>query len=274
MVESTSESINESINAPSNDRTAERSLELDRFRAWHASGDVTIRDAIITDAQGLAIGLARRFRDRGAELDDLIQVARLGLMNAVDRFDPERGAPFVSFATPTILGELRRHFRTIWSVRVPRSLQEASLRLAPALTDLQQELRRSPTVDELAVRLGCSPEAVLEAMEASNAFRASSLDTPVGRDAGGSSGHPADQLASSEAEEAFAQVDARRTVDRLLPLLSARSRRIVELRFYDRRSQVEIAEIVGISQMHVSRLLRQALDQMSAALQSDQAPAD
>ncbi len=242
-----------------------RSIEIARFREWRRTGDIGIRDAIVSDAQGIAIGLARRFRDRGAELDDLIQVAQIGLLHAVDRFDPDLGFPFLSFATPTVLGELRRHFRTLWSVRVPRGLQEASLQIGPALSELQQELQRAPTVLELANRIGLSQEAVLRAMEVTGAFRAASLDVPLSPQ-GGSPGRAETQLRSQAAEEAFDAVEARATVERLLPLLSQRSRRIVELRYFENLSQVEIAEAVGMSQMHVSRLLTEALEQMSRVL--------
>ena len=242
-----------------------KALEHERFRQYKATGDLSIRDAIVSDAQGIAIGLARRFRDRGAELDDLIQVAQIGLLKAIEGFDPERGVAFISFATPTVLGELRRHFRTVWSVRMPRGLQELSQRLAPSVAELHQELGRSPSVDEVAVRVGLSREQVLEAMEAGAAFRASSLDSgPLG----GSERRSGEQreLASASAEADLQQVETRRTVEALLPLLSERSRKIVELRFYDERSQSEIAEIVGVSQMHVSRLLRQAMDQLGDVL--------
>ena len=242
-----------------------KALEHERFRQYKATGDLSVRDAIVSDAQGIAIGLARRFRDRGAELDDLIQVAQIGLLKAIEGFDPERGVAFISFATPTVLGELRRHFRTVWSVRMPRGLQELSQRLAPSVAELHQELGRSPSVDEVAVRVGLSRDQVLEAMEAGAAFRASSLDSgPIGgseRRSGESR-----ELASASAEADFQQVETRRTVEALLPLLSERSRKIVELRFYDERSQSEIAEIVGVSQMHVSRLLRQAMDQLGDVL--------
>ncbi len=239
--------------------------EFDRFRLLRSTGDPAIRDAIVGDAQGLAISLARRFRDRGAELDDLIQVAQIGLLLAVERFDPERGIPFVGFATPTILGELRRHFRTVWSVRMPRGLQEATQRVNPAVSELHQELGRSPTIAEVASRVGFSSEKVIEAMEAGAAFRTLSLDAPTNGDQGSSVGMHA-SLPASDADAAFDDVIAKQTVQRLLPLLSRRSRQIVELRFYEERSQTEIAEIMGMSQMHVSRLLQQAFDQLSKLL--------
>ena len=244
-------------------RVQHHPLDPERFKEWRRTGDVEIRNSIVADAKGIAVGLARRFRDRGVELDDLVQVAQIGLLNAVDRFDPDRGIPFLSFATPTVLGELRRHFRTVWSVRVPRGLQEAALRVGPALLELQQELQRTPTVSEVATRLGCTTDDVLEAMEASSAFRATSLDAPAGRDRDPGVGGSIAQMPARDAEAAFDIVDARNTVARLLPELSERTRRVVELRFFDELSQAEIAERVGVSQMHVSRLLRQALDQMA-----------
>jgi RNA polymerase sigma-B factor len=252
---------------PDDPRREAKALELERFRRYKATGDRAIRDAIVADAQGIAIGLARRFRDRGAELDDLIQVAQIGLLKAVEGFDPERGVAFISFATPTVLGELRRHFRTVWSVRMPRGLQELSQRLAPSVAELHQELGRSPTIDEVAVRVGLSRDQVLEAMEAGAAFRASSLDNAQ---IGGSERRTTEsrEFASATADADMDKVESRQTVEALLPLLSDRTRRIVELRFYEERSQSEIAEIVGVSQMHVSRLLRQAMDQLGQVLRS------
>lgn len=245
----------------------ERLRELENFREYRLTGDQRLRDRMIADAQGIAIGLAQRFKDRGAELDDLVQVAQVGLIFAVERFDPERGVPFIGFATPTILGELRRHFRRVWSVKMPRSLQEATQRLRPVASELQHELGRTPTIDEIAARLGTSVEYVLEAMEAGAAFRIRSLDAPLSSDSSSSS--LAATIADDGSDQAFSQVEARDTVNRLLPTLNARSRRIVELRFFDNRSQTEIAEEVGMSQMHVSRLLRQALDELKSLCLDD-----
>lgn len=244
-----------------------RDHESERIRQYQATRDDKLLEQIVRDAQGIAIGLARRFRDRGAELDDLIQVAQIGLLHAIERFDPERGVPFIGFATPTVLGELRKHFRTVWSVHMPRSLQEATQRLGPAVAELHHELGRSPTLDEIGARIGVTREQVIEAMEASVAFRARSLDAPAPGLAG-SALHAT--MAAGDSDLPFSQVDARETVARLLPLLSARTRRIVELRFFDERSQSEIAKTVGVSQMHVSRLLRQALEQMAELMGAEQ----
>ncbi len=243
--------------------------EAQRFCRWQTTRDPVLRDQIVYENHSIAVGLAKRFRGRGAELDDLIQVAQIGLLLAVDRFDPDRGVPFLGFATPTILGELRRHFRTVWSIKMPRGLQEASQRIGPAFGDLLQELFRSPTVDEVAQRVGMSAEAVLEAIEAASAFRPVSLDAPSRSSAGANEGMYS-RLQSVDVENSFDRVVARETVERLLPLLSKRSRQIVELRFFEERSQLEIAEIVGVSQMHVSRLLRQALEHFARVIENDE----
>jgi RNA polymerase sigma-B factor len=243
----------------SSHRSYDPDLEVALILRYRQTGNAEDLEAIVRQSTGLVVALARRFRDRGPEVDDLIQVGHVGLLLAISRFDPDRGVPFVGFATPTILGELRRHFRTVWSVRMPRSLQEASQLLGPATNELRHELLRSPTIAEIAVRTGLSTERVLEAMEAGSAFRAKSLDAPLVTEGRDSSPLHA-SLAADDAGSSFAAIEARDTVERLLPLLSPRSRQIVQLRFYEDRNQTEIAEIVGISQMHVSRLLSQALE--------------
>jgi RNA polymerase sigma-B factor len=246
----------------------ETEVETALIEQYRKTGRAEDFEAIVVHSKGLVVALARRFRDRGPELDDLIQVAQVGLLLAIERFDVERGVPFVGFATPTILGELRRHFRTVWSVRMPRSLQEASQLLGPATNELRHELLRSPTIVEVAKRTGLTTERVLEAMEAGSAFRAKSLDAPVITEGGSSSPLHA-SISSDDTGAAFSAVEARDTVERLLPLLSPRSREIVKLRFYEDRNQTEIAEIVGISQMHVSRLLAQALEFFGTVLSTE-----
>jgi RNA polymerase sigma-B factor len=246
----------------------ETEVETALIEQYRKTGRAEDFEAIVVHSKGLVVALARRFRDRGPELDDLIQVAQVGLLLAIERFDVERGVPFVGFATPTILGELRRHFRTVWSVRMPRSLQEASQLLGPATNELRHELLRSPTIAEVAKRTGLTTEHVLEAMEAGSAFRAKSLDAPVITEGGSSSPLHA-SISSDDTGAAFSAVEARDTVERLLPLLSPRSREIIKLRFYEERNQTEIAEIVGISQMHVSRLLTQALEFFGTVLSAE-----
>ena len=252
--------------APQN-RFQDPDVEVALILRYRQTGKPEDLEAIVTYSTGLVIALARRFRDRGPELDDLIQVGHVGLLLAIRRFDPDRGVPFVGFATPTILGEIRRHFRTVWSVRMPRSLQEASQLLGPATNELRHELLRSPTISEIAVRTGLSTERVLEAMEAGSAFRAKSLDAPLVNE-GGDNSPLHSSLVDDEAAVPFSVMEAKDTVERLLPLLSPRSRRIVQLRFYEDRNQTEIAEIVGISQMHVSRLLNQALEYLGSVIKA------
>jgi RNA polymerase sigma-B factor len=246
----------------------EPDVETALIEQYRQTGRAEDFEAIVAYSKGLVVALARRFRDRGPELDDLIQVAQVGLLLAIERFDVDRGVPFVGFATPTILGELRRHFRTVWSVRMPRSLQEASQLLGPATNELRHELLRSPTIAEVAKRTGLTTERVLEAMEAGSAFRAKSLDAPVITEGGNSLPLHA-SISSDDTGAAFSVVEARDTVERLLPLLSPRSRQIIKLRFYEERKQTEIAEIVGISQMHVSRLLTQALEFFGTVLNTE-----
>lgn len=211
----------------------------------------------------LAVHLARRFTNRGVPDDDLEQVAFLALLGAIERFEPDRGVEFSSFATPTILGALKRHFRDVgWSVRVPRRLQELHLELNHHVTKLTQELGRAPSIAEVARSAHASTEEVLEALEAAQAYRAAPL-------AGGPDGAgPADEV------DPFSTVDDRDTVQRLLCRLPAREQLIVRLRFHEEMTQAAIAERLGISQMHVSRLLRQSLAALRAAHDEAELPPD
>lgn len=233
----------------------------DRFRAYRESGDLALRNELVEAHTALATSVAKRFARRGEPLDDLVQVAHFGLVKAVERFDPDHGASFVSFAVPTMLGEIKRHFRDrTWSAKVPRSAKELLLRLSSATEDLTAELQRSPTVQEVAERLGVTEDEVLEAMEARSVYRPTSLSSlPSER---GGQGRAETQLGAADQE--LSGVEDRLTVTTLLASLPERERRIVELRFYEDLTQSEIASIVGISQMHVSRLLRQALGQLAA----------
>ncbi|MFM7718453.1 MAG: SigB/SigF/SigG family RNA polymerase sigma factor [Actinomycetota bacterium] len=235
--------------APEDEASRERADEL--FRRLPDAG---AREELVRLFRPLAEYLARRFSGRGEALDDLTQVATIGLLNAIDRFDPEREVQFSTYAAVTIVGELKRHFRDKgWSVRVPRRLQETGLRVNRALGELWQELGRSPTTAELAERLEVSQEEVLEAMEAMHAYSTTSLDAPIGED-GLTHGDllPADD-GSIELLEGWASVAP------LLQKLPARERRILYLRFFLGRTQTEIADEIGVSQMHVSRLLAQTL---------------
>ncbi len=232
----------------------------ERFREYRRTGAIEQRNALVEAHTSLAASVAKRFARRGEPLDDLIQVANFGLVKAVERFDPEHGASFVSFAVPTMLGEIKRHFRDrTWTAKVPRSAKELLLRLSTANEELTAELQRSPTVAEVAVRLGVTEDNVLEAMEARSVYRPASLSSlPSDR-----SGPPRLESQLGVTDRDLGGVEDRLTVTRLLETLPERERRIVELRFYQDLTQSEIAAIVGISQMHVSRLLRQALSQLA-----------
>jgi RNA polymerase sigma-B factor len=235
----------------------DRADDLARFAEYRATGSRAVRDGLIAQYHDLARALARRFRGRGEPIEDLEQVALVGLVKAVERFDPERGFAFPTFATPTISGELKRHFRDQWTVRVPRAVQETVLDLNAAVAELSQALRRSPTVAEVARRVGRSEEAILEAMEAGRAFRAVGIDAPS---SSGDGPTPADRLAV--AEVGISDVEQQMTVEVLLERLPAREREIIHLRFFDGLTQSEIAARVGISQMHVSRLIARSLEQL------------
>ena len=216
--------------------------------------DPSARDELAERFLPLAEHLARRFGGRGQQHDDLVQVASLGLVNAIDRFDPEREVRFTTFATATIVGELKRYFRDRgWGVRVPRSVQEATMQVNRVMADLWQELGRAPTIADVVARTDLTEEAVLEALEASRAYTSASLDEPVG-DSGAVTGDLlGDEDARFEVSEEWLAMAPK------LRLLSARERRILYLRFFQDMTQTEIATDIGISQMHVSRLLSQSL---------------
>ena len=205
----------------------------------------------------LAEFLARRFAHRGESADDLQQVALVGLLKAVERFEPDRGLQFSSFATPTIVGELKRHFRDRgWAVRVPRRIQELRLELDRTVNDLTQELGRPPTPGEIAQRAGVLEEEVLESMEAGSLYRLASIDAGAGDSESPNS--PAQRL--GDVDEALIAVDERVTLSEMLAVLPERQQQIVYLRFFEGLTQSEIAERIGISQMHVSRLLVRSLE--------------
>jgi RNA polymerase sigma-B factor len=233
----------------------------DRFRALRTSEEdasTKLRHELITEFTGLAAYFARRYDRRGVPREDLHQVAMLGLVNAVDRFDPELETRFVSFAGRTIDGEIKRFFRDrTWSVRMPRRLQELHLRVRRASEELAHTLGRPPTINELADHVGVETDDVLAALDAGNAYRADSLDRP----APGEEERRSD-IASPDADAGFTAIEQRSLVQDLLSGLPERERRILELRFFNEMSQTEIAAELGISQMHVSRLLRRTVDQL------------
>lgn len=217
-----------------------------------------LRNEIAEAFRGLAASIARRYKGRGEPIDDLEQVAMLGLVKAVDRFDPKRGFAFSSFATPTIDGELKRHFRdTTWSVKVPRAIQERRITIRQTVDRLEGRLGRSPLLPEIAQELGTAVDEVVEALAASGAYQTHSLDAPSAND--GESGRRYEHHA---AHDPTTELERDVLIDEAMDALSDRDRKIVELRFYEDLSQSEIAQRLGISQMHVSRLLRRALEQM------------
>jgi len=227
-----------------------------------------VRARLIELYMPLAESLARRFRNRGEHFDDLVQVANLGLIKSVDGFDPNRGAAFTSYAIPMIVGELKRHFRDKgWDVRVPRRLQELRLEISKISGDLAQDLGRSPTVADLATKLGVSEEDVIEGLDCGQAYRALSLDAPVG-DAGDSGANGLGDLLGDDDPD-IRNVENREALRPLLAKLPEREQKIIAMRFHGNLTQSQIAAELGISQMHVSRLLAGALRSLRAQLTQD-----
>lgn len=236
--------------------SSQRAQEDALFREFRRTGSRRIRNELVERHMGLAAHVARRFGRRGPSDDDLRQVAFLALVKAVDRFEPDRDVAFSTFAGRTIEGEIKRHFRDhTWTVRVPRSAKETHLRLRKATDELTQQLGRSPTVPQLAEHLGIGVDEVVEGIAAGSAYTTASIDAPLGPDGEGERQLGAD-------DEGFAHVADSSLVEDLLATLPPREQQIVRLRFYGELSQSEIAERVGISQMHVSRLLRRSFEQM------------
>lgn len=231
----------------------------ERFFVFARTRQPALRDELVGEYLPFAYGLAHRYARRGEPVEDLEQVAALALVKALDRFDPDRGVKFTTFAAPTIIGELKRHFRDKgWAVQVPRRLQELYLELGKTAARLSQELGRSPTVSELAAVVGATEENVLEAMElGQTAYQGTSLDQPASDDETATIGErlTAD---SNTVEEASTRTSLRN----LLGCLPDRERTILYLRFFEDMTQSDIAEQVGLSQMHVSRLIRQSLDEL------------
>ena len=232
-----------------------------KFAAFAQSREKELRDELVAAHLGLVEYLARRYSNRGEPLDDLIQVASVGLLKSVDRFEPSRGVEFSTYATHTIVGELKRHFRDKgWAVRAPRRMQELYLRLGKILGTLSQELGRSPTIPELAAEAAVSEEEVLEALEAGQAYRFASLDTPAGNEEGESVGA---QLGTED--KGLADAERRAALSPLLARLPQREQMILHLRFFEGLTQSDIAARLGISQMHVSRLLARSLAELRSA---------
>ncbi|MFI9614628.1 RNA polymerase sigma factor SigF [Streptomyces sp. NPDC052023] len=245
------------------DRSGARALFVELRGLKEGSPEYAeLRNQLVRMHLPLVEHLARRFRNRGEPLDDLTQVATIGLIKSVDRFDPDRGVEFSTYATPTVVGEIKRHFRDKgWAVRVPRRLQELRLSLTTATAELSQLHGRSPTVHELAEKLAISEEEVLEGLESANAYSTLSLDVP---DTDDESPAVADTLGAED--EALEGVEYRESLKPLLEDLPPREKRILLLRFFGNMTQSQIAQEVGISQMHVSRLLARTLAQLREKL--------
>jgi len=223
----------------------------------------TVRAEIVERCLPLAEHIARRFTGRGEPHEDLVQVARVGLVNAVNRFDPERGTEFVSFAVPTVMGEVRRHFRDAgWALRVPRRTKELHVAIGKVTGVLSQQLGRSPTPTEIASELGVSRADVNEALLAGNAYQTTSVDAP------GTERPGAPPLAESvgNLDSAFDTIDNREALRPLVAALPERERTVLMLRFFGNLTQTQIAEQVGVSQMHVSRILARTLASLRAAM--------
>jgi len=238
--------------------------EHELLRRYHDDGDLDARQALVERMLPLVRTLARRYVNRGEPLDDLIQVGCVGLIKAVDRFDVSRELRFSTFAVPTILGEIKRHFRDrAWSVRVSRGIQERNAKIGRAVDRLSSRLGRSPTVEELAEATESTVEQVLESLQGAQAYATVPLEVV----SNGDEGEPLDWLGSED--PGYSQTEERLVLARGLGVLPAREREIVTLRFFGGLTQREIADRIGVSQMHVSRLLRRAIARMQGELGTD-----
>jgi RNA polymerase sigma-B factor len=252
----------ESVAAESPERRRAEDQRL--LQRYHRNGDLAARDQLIERFLPLARQLAARYKHAGEPYEDLVQVACVGLIKAVDRYEPERGHGFVKYAVPTMLGELKRHFRDKgWSVHVPRATQELVLKVSEALGTLPAKLSRSPRPRDVAKAVGAPVEDVLEAMEAATAYEATSLDAPRPGDDDDGAWTWGESV--SVDEPGYELVEIGETLRGTLEALPERERMILRLRFGHDLTQAEIAERVGVSQMHVSRLLRRSLDRLAAA---------
>ena len=248
---------------------SDAALVRERLRAYHHDGDRQARDELVVELMPLVRALARRYAGRGEQIDDLIQVGAIGLIKAIDRYDESHGVELTTYAIPTIVGEIKRHFRDKgWSVHVPRRLKELNLRLTRRIETLSAQLGRSPTVAELAKAEEVSDEEVVEALETGLAYAAQSLSAPVL-----ASDEPSElQTISSIAtiDEAYETTEDRVVLAAGFRALDDRERQILMLRFFDGLTQSQIAAQVGISQMHVSRLIRRALEKMRTEIEKEQ----
>ena len=242
-------------------------IQLQELIASAVAGDERAQEAVLERHLPLVRALASRYAGRGEPIDDLVQVGSIGLVLALKRFDTARGVPFKSFAIPTIVGEIRRHFRDrAWALHVPRGLKELSLRVTRTAEQLTAELGRSPTVAELARAINVGEDEIVDALDIANAYSTRSIHETQFDDGEDDSYREA----LGQTDPGFVEVEESAVVEAGLAALDARSRRIVELRFFDGRTQSEIAAELGISQMHVSRLLRQSLELMRGRLEDQE----
>ncbi|WP_322936680.1 RNA polymerase sigma factor SigF [Nocardioides bizhenqiangii] len=262
-------------------RDSGRSAALEETRRENARLFAVFRDPDVSDAErdgarealvhlhlALVEHCARRFRNRGEPFEDLVQVGTIGLIKSVDRFDTDRGVEFSTYATPTIIGEIKRYFRDKgWAIRVPRRLQELRMQISASTAELTQSLGRSPTPREIAEAIGCSVEEIVEGMESSNAYATLSLDATDDSDDGGGGQSMLDAIGIDD--DALEQVEIRESVKPLLESLPPREKKILLLRFFKNMTQSQIAAEIGVSQMHVSRLLTRTLDQLRESLEAD-----
>ena len=224
------------------------------------------RERIVNRCLPLADHVARHFGRRGEGLDDLTQVARLGLMNAINRFDPAKGPSFIGFAIPTMMGEVRRHFRDYsWAMRVPRRLRELHVQISRATADLVQKLGRAPTARELSQELGVAHEEVVECLVAGDAYQLESLDAPVGAEGSGKARLVADAIGAVDPQ--IDHITDREAVRSLISALPEREREVLHMRFFESMTQSQIAERIGVSQMHVSRILANTLTSLRDQLE-------
>jgi RNA polymerase sigma-B factor len=250
---------------------AERSREDRELFLRYRDGDSDARDQLVSRFLPLARQLARRYQRASEPLDDLLQVASMGLIKAIDRFDADREIAFSSYAVPTILGEIKRHFRDrTWAVRVPRDLQELSLKVDKAVGELSEALRRQPSVAEIGEAVGADEEDVLEALQAGGAYRAVSFEAPRGGSGGGEDDATTIADSIGVEEEGFDRAEERATLARLLATVSPREREVLRMRFEEDMTQAEIGAVIGVSQMQVSRVIRQALARLRAAAETDE----
>jgi RNA polymerase sigma-B factor len=242
------------------------------LRRYHEQGDLQAREQLIEQYMSLVRSLARRYAYRGEQFDDLVQIGAIGLIKAIDRFDVNRGVELTTYATPNIIGEIKRHFRDrSWAVRVPRGLQELNVQLSKLIEQLTVQLARSPTIPELAKAAGVEEEAVLEALESGRAYSSLSLS----QGSGSEDGDEIDPLESlGEIEHEYEVSEDRAVLAPGFRVLDPRERTILHLRFFEGLTQSQIAQQVGISQMHVSRLIRRALEKIREEIAAEDTEPD